>query len=818
MPTVPPGQIAPLPADLLTSARQRKLQGDLNAALYYYQRWIETTKNTRFKAAALIAAGRLYEQLGDYNLAAAAFQAARQAKTPVAPWATWHLAKAELSRHNYSAAASLCSSYSKSYPQGPHLLDCLVLKGDAYAAAGQRGNAASAYQQWLDLHPESPLQESIRLRLALSLSVSDPKSSISALQDLVLSHSYHSTGLSAQARLDELKSKGYATEIPATDRNACKMADERRRCGLDIEAWQRFEEIEARAQGNPELEAWVADQEEDFYRATGRFSELADQLTVELAANPDAGLAWRRYRALARAGRYSEAADALSEGIKRYGGKFSGAKTDLARALLLAGRYPEAREKFTSIGGKEGRWLAAYAAFRADDFKDALARIDAVLAAGGDADELPMLAARYYRARTLDGLNRGVEAEAERARILKEAPLSWYAALVQTQSETPPATTTLARMGTWPYPPPVALQGPPPLAGTAPTPWGNEHIRWASLSWGQSSTPTASLQASTPAPPQLRPDSYSPSFLYSPDTAYQLLDQLGKESLFPWAKGAADLGRVGATEDAGLAVFRMYEAMDAVVEGRSLPELPPKSDVWCIGMTASNKPASKADYAKIDLSVAQWRQIFLLVQDDHHAARFSAGATKLSSNPAERMAALKAAYPTAYMDAIYQHSENKVDPMLVLGLMRQESVYRHQALSPVGAIGLMQIMPKTGSRVAALLGDPHYSPEILEDPSTNIRYGIWYLAKLMERFGNAFPMAVGSYNGGPHNMSAWLRPWGQNIRMDDYVEQIPYPETRDYVKKVSGYYATYLALYGEPGARLVIPMQVSQDKREVIDF
>ena len=131
--------------------------------------------------------------------------------------------------------------------------------------------------------------------------------------------------------------------------------------------------------------------------------------------------------------------------------------------------------------------------------------------------------------------------------------------------------------------------------------------------------------------------------------------------------------------------------------------------------------------------------------------------------------------------------------------MRQESVYRQWALSPVGAIGLMQVMPRTGARVAALMGDPHYSPEQLEDPSTNVRYGVWYPSRLLDRFGGAFPLAVASYNGGPHNVSSWLRPWGANIRVDDYVEQIPYPETRDYVKKVTGYYVTYLALYGPPG-------------------
>ncbi|HND00157.1 MAG TPA: lytic transglycosylase domain-containing protein, partial [Myxococcota bacterium] len=290
------------------------------------------------------------------------------------------------------------------------------------------------------------------------------------------------------------------------------------------------------------------------------------------------------------------------------------------------------------------------------------------------------------------------------------------------------------------------------------------------------------------------PDSYQASFLSDPAGAWKLLDELGvKEAeLFPWAQGAADLGRAGAFDDAAPAVSRMYQAMEADQTGA---------------------------YKNVDLNVAEWRQIFLLVRDDHHVARFSWGTTKMAANEEQRLQALRSMFPTAHIDAIYRHGEQwSVDPLLVLGLMRQESVYQQWALSPVGAIGLMQVMPRTGAKVAAMMGDSHYSPESLENPSVNIRYGIYYLSRLLDRFGGSFPMAVGSYNGGPHNMSSWLSPWGAEIRMDDYVEQIPYPETRDYIKKVSGYYATYTALYAPTGARVVVPMKVEKDDPSIVNF
>ena len=254
------------------------------------------------------------------------------------------------------------------------------------------------------------------------------------------------------------------------------------------------------------------------------------------------------------------------------------------------------------------------------------------------------------------------------------------------------------------------------------------------------------------------------------------------------------LARAGNFDDAAPIVSHIYDDLEARTDGGAL-------------------------YASLGLAVDDWRQIAYFVRDDYHAARFSWGASKLASTPAERKTAIARAFPTAQADALYRHGQAyDVDPLLVLGLMRQESVYRQWALSPVGAIGLMQVMPRTGARVAALMGDPHYSPEILEDPSTNVRYGVWYLSRLLDRFDGVFPLAVASYNGGPHNVSSWLRPWGESIRTDDFVEQIPYPESRDYVKKVTGYYATYVELYGPAGSAVNVPYHPRGDDSSVINF
>ena len=151
-------------------------------------------------------------------------------------------------------------------------------------------------------------------------------------------------------------------------------------------------------------------------------------------------------------------------------------------------------------------------------------------------------------------------------------------------------------------------------------------------------------------------------------------------------------------------------------------------------------------------------------------------------------------------------------------ILRAESTYREFIVSWAGAIGYVQVMPKTGAKVAQLLAEQSYSPKDLENPKINLRYGSFYFSKLMERFSQAYPFAVGSYNGGPHNMSRWYKNLKGNIEMDEFVEHIPYNETRLYIKKVCGYYGQYVELYNPADSGVYIPSPPEEDDASVIDF
>jgi soluble lytic murein transglycosylase len=173
------------------------------------------------------------------------------------------------------------------------------------------------------------------------------------------------------------------------------------------------------------------------------------------------------------------------------------------------------------------------------------------------------------------------------------------------------------------------------------------------------------------------------------------------------------------------------------------------------------------------------------------------------------------AYPRAWPEAVGPAAKSsRVDEELVWSIMRAESHYRADARSPVAASGLMQIMPFTGERVASqLLGQSGFKPSDLLDPETNVRYGARYLQRLSEKFGGSLPLVAASYNAGPHRVQAWLRGFGA-LRMDEFIEHIPFVETRNYVKKVTRNFQIYRLLYRDDRGSLgwlVRPVGVSPD-------
>lgn len=174
------------------------------------------------------------------------------------------------------------------------------------------------------------------------------------------------------------------------------------------------------------------------------------------------------------------------------------------------------------------------------------------------------------------------------------------------------------------------------------------------------------------------------------------------------------------------------------------------------------------------------------------------------------------AYPRAYSEHVEKYTKQFAVPEeLVWGIMRAETNYRRDAISPVGALGLMQVMPFTGHKVSSLLGEKKFEAPMLLQPETSVKIGSRYLKRLMDRFENTIPLVAAGYNAGPHRVASWLANFG-NLETDEFIEHIPFLETRNYVKRVVSNAYIYSQLYGNkkdlfPYMAGSVPVKVAPD-------
>jgi soluble lytic murein transglycosylase len=162
---------------------------------------------------------------------------------------------------------------------------------------------------------------------------------------------------------------------------------------------------------------------------------------------------------------------------------------------------------------------------------------------------------------------------------------------------------------------------------------------------------------------------------------------------------------------------------------------------------------------------------------------------------------LKVLYPVNYWDLIRQYSAARgLDPYLIAALIAQESTFTADVKSSANAYGLMQLLPSTGRQYAKLLRLPtRFSLSMLTTAESNIKMGTAYFADLVKQFGGAH-YALATYNAGPNRVSRWIaeRP---GIERDEFIDDIPFPETQNYVKRILGTAEDYRRLYGSGALR-----------------
>ena len=814
-------EISGAPAPSVDHIRASLEAGDTARALRSATALAQSATDPRERDMASLTEAWLHRARGRYNLASEAFGRVRAGSGPLAAIAAYHEADADWRRGQYGLVVERCEQYRKRWPAGHDATDCLRLLAHSNVSLGRYAAARAQAKAYDDQHETGRITEQIELAIALEIAEERPDEATAIFRALAIEHGAALTGRVSEEQLASLRARGVKGALtPSDPESQMKRALSLRESGRRDAAWEAFEQI-GRSK-DTRLQAFYKEESERFGWQTQRWPWLVDYFGGEYARTDDPVWSWKRYSALARSGRFGDAADYALQMQKKHptSRQWKRSQEEVGRTLMLARRYPEARAQFdiaAAQGGASGRRAALSAAFcsyMAGEDKDAIARYGALPL--GDPSTEPEI--HYWRAKAALRAEDRATADADIRWLTESDPWGWYTALLDPKE--PPAGP-FARTGRWagerqegadlvtellqraPLEGVLASEATTFVALPAvvpPKPRGAE-TAFASFTWGLPKGPSyvdPPLPAVLDDPEQVPPSSYRTSSLWDAEQARAKLAAFSEEygSKWPELRAVNDLARVGLYDLSGPLLSEWYELWQRAVRSKD---------------ATARKLSGTAPEA--------WRELFLAARDHHNTARSSYAWWETLADRALVLEAYRIGYPLAHDQPVWENAKRyDLDPYLVLGLMRQESTYNSTAKSRVGARGAMQIMPKTGHLLADLVHDTRFDAGDLEDPTVAVAYGIRYLGLLIDRFGGVYPLAVASYNGGPFNVSNWLSGTGLDMPVDAFVEHIPYRETRNYVKKVTSGYSAYIGLYAPKGAALVIPPKPTADRREIVDF
>ena len=299
-------------------------------------------------------------------------------------------------------------------------------------------------------------------------------------------------------------------------------------------------------------------------------------------------------------------------------------------------------------------------------------------------------------------------------------------------------------------------------------------------------------------------------------------------------EGEADLARQAYREvlkEAPLSYYgfwaaaRLQELGETIVLDPPPPEAPPASLREALARLGAGRPTnldravalhsadldeetleelSEAERALAKVKDTEGRTVVadMLTQlGAHHLAfrtamRITQDGAELETGEPWAWRAWRHAYPKAFESAVKAAEvTHEVDAQLLLSIMRTESHFRPHVRSRVGARGLMQLMPRTAQMIGTRAPGGRAHAARFKNPDSNVWLGGWYIKQLLARYHDQVPLAAGAYNAGPRAMDRWIEAYA-GMPMDEFVERVPYRETRRYMRRVVETLMVYRRLYG----------------------
>ena len=707
-------------------------------------------------ADARFAAARATLSLGDAERALDYLNGLESYLPEVADYVVSLRARAYRQTGAWTEALLVWQHLIRQFPASPLVTDAYLGVADAFLALDRLPEAKNAYLAALRRLPQNPTAALARFNVA---HIDETLGRISEAASGYTFLGYHratdSIGDLARERLAALVAAGrtpapsHRTLLARVDRLITGRRLEQARVAVDE---LRATAITAEQQEATDFrQAQLAYYERDFAKATPALRALVE-------AHPGLrGLTYQSWlgRSQSAAGEIDAAIVTYKDLADRYPTRreardalfkaawlcFNGRQYDRALKLFaeFLTRYPRDRH------ADEAVWYSAWNSYRMGDLPTALQLI-AKLKASYPGSELRQRAL-YWQGRFLSQIGRVDDAVTSYTAAVDAEPLSYYALL---------ARQRLRDFGAGPQ---LSATVGPLFASLQRRPSSDGEM---------SDVPNEQLEPLEPSTEEL-PESGG----YIPAPATEL----------PW--GASVIDWTGVEGQRALKLIRLGLRQPAANLIATLPDLP------------GQEPAA-ATYARARLYYA------LGAFDRAYRLASIAFAGALKGEPRGRSRAFfHLAYPAAHQGLVEQAaSEFNASPWLILAVMRQESAFRPDVRSPMNARGLMQILPSTGERIADALEVEPFTSEMLNNPEVSVRFGAWYLAQLSTKFRGHPILTVSAYNAGPTVVAQWVAT-SAGALTDEFVEEIPFRETRGYVRRVISNLAVYTSLYG--GAPVEIP-------------
>lgn len=662
-------------------------------------------------------------------------------------------------------------------PHSPLRFRAEVLAIEMSFADKKWQQAEDEYRRFLERYPEYPEAPRLRLRIAdCRLALGKKLEAAALYQRIAFFHGEHSAGKLARTRLASLEKSG-VKPAPLTFEERLRHAKHLR----NFKRWHR-----ALAMLGALLKLAGSDELRDEIRyemALAYFgAELYDKALALFEALQSKGRSVRRFlfRTHRRLGRWKTVLAQLSGELSR------------AELLLADGRLKEAHRRLAQQNKRrrlrgDALWQFAWVNLRLGQYKDALKLF------GKMRTRSERLS--YFIARASYGAGHKKRALAIWTKLAKEKPLSYYGLISRNR---------LLEVG-------VRLD--PRDQST------RRVVRWAKRKtsrflWGKART------------------SPKPRRRLGLRTRLAALDRAARDygKLFPQFERARDLRAIGFAAEArweiqqvGLELRRLRRTssrggLQRLAALRHIPLLDnrrKKAGVW-----GSEIQPVKLSSRELHAEVTRLRAIQQLgdsfyerltraaeVVGEHYlprklSFRLSRFYQKL---PEEDRAGYRRAYALGFRELVELYcARYKVPPYLFWALMTIESSYNPRAISVAGARGLMQVMPKTGSLIAERMKVADWNSDRLLDPETSIHFGAWYLRQLIDKFRGQETLAIPAYNAGPHNVAYWLKRKGA-MPLDEFVEEIPFTQARNYLKKAIRFIAIYRRLYSNVTSVYISP-------------